>query len=137
MQRYKIEVVENATNASNIMPETPLDKVVGDCMKDYLEYRKAEEQGLLLRLPCKVGDTVFDNDFGKTDAYRITGFSFGTAEDYIDEPVTENDIVFYYANPTGSITGSFESCEIGKTVFLTKEEAKKELERLNGNGEKL
>ena len=59
MNRYDIEVVENATNASNILPETPLEKVVADCMTDYLEMRKAEEQGLLLRLPCKVGSKVY------------------------------------------------------------------------------
>lgn len=53
MERLSIDVVENATKTVNIMPETPLDKVVADCMKDYLEMRKAEEQGLLLRLDKK------------------------------------------------------------------------------------
>lgn len=43
MERLSIDVVENATKTVNIMPETPLDKVVADCMTDYLEMRKAEE----------------------------------------------------------------------------------------------
>ena len=31
-----------------------------DCYrKQFEEYKDAEEQGLLLRLPCKVGDTVY------------------------------------------------------------------------------
>lgn len=30
-----------------------------DDIAELYEYRKAEEQGLLLRLPCKVGDTVY------------------------------------------------------------------------------
>ena len=91
------------------------------------DYEDAEEQGLLLRLPCKVGDIVFDNDFKEVYPYRITGFSFGIAEDYIDDPVKEDEIVYYCINSTGSITGSFASSEIGKTVFLTKEEAEKKL----------
>ena len=52
------------------------------------EYENAEEQGLLLRLPCKVGDTVFDNDFGKTVGYEVTGVSFGDmSEDDCDDKV--------------------------------------------------
>ena len=94
------------------------------------KYEDAEEQGLLLRLPCKVGDTVWDNDYGKPCAYTITGFSFGTGEDYIDEPVSLREVVCYYSNYSGSITGSFAVSEIGKTVFLTKEEAEQKLKEM-------
>ena len=94
------------------------------------EYEDAEEQGLLLRLPCKVGDTVWDNDYGKPCAYTITGFSFGTGEDYIDEPVSLREVVCYYSNYSGSITGSFAVSEIGKTLFLTKEEAEQKLKEM-------
>lgn len=94
------------------------------------EYEDAEEQGLLLKLLCKVGDMVWDNDFGKPCAYTITGFSLGTGEDYIDEPVTEKEIVYYYSNSNGSITGSFASIEIGKTVFLTQTEAEQKLKEM-------
>ena len=41
------------------------------------EYEETEKQGLLLRLPCKVGDIVWDNDFGRTVGFEVTGFSFG------------------------------------------------------------
>ena len=94
------------------------------------EYEDAEEQGLLLRLPCKVGDTIWDNDYGKPCAYTITGFSFGTGEDYIDEPVSLREVVCYYSNYSGSITGSFAVSEIGKTLFLTKEEAEQKLKEM-------
>ena len=112
---------------------------VEDCENDYFisvqeklrEYEGLEEQGLLLRLPCKVGDTVWDNDYGKPCAYTITGFSFGTGEDYIDEPVSLREVVCYYSNYSGSITGSFAVSEIGKTVFLTKEEAEQKLVKGN------
>ena len=94
------------------------------------EYEDAEEQGLLLRLPCKVGDTVWDNDYGKPCVYTITGFSFGIGEDYIDDPVSLKEVVCYYSNYSGSITGSFAVSEIGKNVFLTKEEAEQRLKEI-------
>ncbi len=112
---------------------------VEDCENDYFisvqeklrEYEGLEEQGLLLRLPCKVGNTIWDNDYGKPCAYTITGFSFGAGEDYIDEPVSLREVVCYYSNYSGSITGSFAVSEIGKTVFLTKEEAEQKLVKGN------
>ena len=97
------------------------------------DYEDLEEQGLLLRLPCKVGDTVWDNDYGKPCAYTITGFSFGTGEDYIDEPVSLREVVCYYSNYSGSITGSFAVSEIGKTVFLTKEEDEQKLKEVESD----
>lgn len=96
------------------------------------EYQQLEEQGRLLKLPCKVGDTVWDNDCGRPCAYTITAFSFGECEEYICEPVTTKEVVFYYANSSGSITGSFAESEIGKSVFLNKSEAEAKLEELRG-----
>ena len=103
---------------------------VKNLKKKLKEYRDLEKQGILLRLPCKVGDTVWDNDYGKPCAYTITGFSFGTGEDYIDEPVSLREVVCYYSNYSGSITGSFAVSEIGKTVFFTKEEAEQKLKEM-------
>ena len=100
---------------------------MADLRERLKEYEDLEEQGLLLRLPCKVGDTVWDNDYGKPCAYTITGFSFGTGEDYIDEPVSLREVVCYYSNYSGSITGSFAVSELGKSVFLTQAEAEKKL----------
>ena len=91
------------------------------------DYEDLEEQGLLLKLPCKVGDTVWDNDYGKPCLYTITGFSFGTGEGYIDEPVSLKEVVYYYSNYSGSITGSFAVSELCKSVFLTQAEAEKKL----------
>lgn len=96
------------------------------------DYEDLEEQGRLIKLPCKVGDTVWDNDYGRPCAYTITAFSFGECEEYICEPVTTKEVVFYYTNSSGSITGSFAESEIGKTVFLTRKEAEAKLKELRG-----
>lgn len=98
-------------------------------------YKEAEEQGLLVRLPCKVGDTVWDNDFGYPESYEIKAFSYGYCDSYV-EPDIEDEIIFYYENYTGSITGAFPMSEIGKTVFLTCEEAEKKLKEIKNSGSK-
>ena len=98
--------------------------------KKLKEYKDLEEQGLLLKLPCKVGDIIWDNDFGKLCKYRITGFSFGEADGFIDDPVVTDDIVYYYSNYNGSIMGSFSINEIGKSLFLTQAEAEQKLKEM-------
>lgn len=108
-------------------------KTIDDVIDKLAEYEDLEEQGRLVKLPCKVGDTVWDNDFGRPCAYTITSFSFGECEEYICEPVTTKEVVFYYANSSGSITGSFAESEIGKTVFLTKSEAEQKLNEMESD----
>lgn len=88
------------------------------------DYEDLEEQGLLVRLPCKVGDTVWDNDFGYPKSYEIKAFSYGYCDSYVEPDIDiEDQIIFYYENYSGSIAGAFPMSEIGKTVFLTREEA--------------
>lgn len=82
-------------------------------------YRKAEDQGLLVRLPCKVGDKV----------YLL--WSCGKHGKSISEMVVKHididlmpDIEFACRKEKG--TGSywfFKPKDIGKTVFMSREEA--------------
>ena len=98
-------------------------------LEELKSYKDLEEQGLLVRLPCKVGDMVWDNDFGYPESYEIKAFSYGYCDSYV-EPDTEDRIIFYYENYSGSISGAFPISEIGKTVFLTREEADKKLNEM-------
>mgnify|MGYP000117937859 CR=1 FL=1 len=104
-------------------------------LQELKSYKDLEEQGLLVRLPCKIGDTVWDNDFGYPESYEIKAFSYGYCDSYV-EPDIEDEIIFYYENYSGSITGAFPMSEIGKTVFLTREEAEKKLKEMKNNGSK-
>ena len=97
------------------------------------DYERLEKKGRFIKLPCKVGDTICDNDFGKPCIYTITGFSFGTGEGYIDEPISKKEVIYYYSNYSGSITGGFVVSEIGKTVFLTKSEAEQKLKEMESD----
>nr|DAM67228.1 MAG TPA: hypothetical protein [Caudoviricetes sp.] len=102
-------------------------KQIAEYLEELKSYKEAEEQGLLVRLPCKVEDTVWDNDFGHPVSYEIKAFSYGYCDSYVESNI-EDEIIFYYENYNGSITGAFPMSELGKTVFLTREEAVKKLE---------
>lgn len=112
----------------------PLVKVLsGEYLYPAIEklatYEDLEEQGLLVRLPCKVGDMVWHNIFGYPESYEIKAFSYGYCDSYVKSDI-EDQIIFYYENYSGLITGAFPMSEIGKTVFLTREEAEKKLEEM-------
>lgn len=108
MERYDISVVENATKTVNIMPETHYEKVVADCMTDYLEYRQAEEDGLLIKLPCRVGDTLYTFNLIK------------------------NEVIEFRAESKGYIVTILEHGALGITIFLTKSEAEQALAKMRG-----
>lgn len=96
---------------------------------EYLEmakkYKELEEQGLLLRLPCKVGDYLY------------------TLESIYITPIRLNDVIVSFAGLNNYVYQynccSFDECgdvleeyefddnDFGKTVFLTREEAEKAL----------
>nr|DAG27184.1 MAG TPA: hypothetical protein [Caudoviricetes sp.] len=105
-------------------------KQIAEYLEELKSYKGLEEHGLLVRLSCKVGDTVWDNDFGYPEPYEIKAFSYGYCDSYVEPGIgTEDEIIFYYENYTRSITGAFPMSEIGKT-FLTREEAEKKLEEM-------
>lgn len=91
----------------------------------------ASHQGSIIKLPCNVGDTVWKNDCGSLCAYTITAFSLGECNGFIEEPVSNKEIMLYISNIDGSFTESFPESEIGKTVFLTKQEAEAKIKKLS------
>lgn len=139
--KYTKEIARaNRVEAENYIPTTgPYYNANLECanqyeqismwLKELKSYKDLEEQGLLVRLPCKVGDMVWDNVFGHPVSYEINAFSYGYCDSYV-EPNIEDEIIFYYENYNGSITGAFPMSEIGKTVFLTREEAENKFEEL-------
>lgn len=82
-------------------------------------YEDAEEQGWLLRLPCKAGDKVYiivGKDISEQTIQRVT--------------ISSNEILEFCTRKRG-----FAISAIGKKVFLTREEAEaklKEMEESHG-----
>lgn len=94
------------------------------------KYEDAEKQGLLLRLPCKVGDTVY--------AFLSTCNYFTECQiNKIELKPTLYGNTCYFLEPIGH-RGCLYRCfedEFGKTVFLTKEEAEAKLKEMGGRHE--
>lgn len=84
---------------------------IEDIQKLY-NYRKLEEQGRLLKLPCVVGDTVFEIYKGEIIERIVRGILFRGGE-------------LWGQDGNGSNFGIF-----GKTVFLTKEDAESALKEM-------
>ncbi len=102
------------------------------CFNKLGEYEDLEEQGKLLKLPCAVGNTIWDNDWGRLCSFKVTGFSFGSMDEGCVEEMVLDQVLVHYTNSSGSITGNFAASEIGKTVFLTREEAEAALKKKRG-----
>ena len=88
-------------------------KLVADVDK-LAEYEKLEEQGLLLRLPCKIGSTIYQIDYHEH-----------TKDDGSTWKILSNDNA--YVKPL-----KFALCHlsnIGILYFLTEDEAKETLNK--------
>lgn len=91
-------------------------------MEKLAAYEDAEEQGLLLRLPCKVGDILY---FAHHD--RVIPSEVLSVKYHVE---AENYGVFIRDRLTIDVEGistEIDFCDIGKTVFLTREEAEAKL----------
>ena len=128
LQKDDLIVYTNGKYEDTIPAEMTNDDIRA-VLKKLAAYEDLEEQGLLVRLPCKVGDKALYNDFGHPESYEIKAFSYGYCDSYV-EPDIEDQIIFYYENYSATIAGAFPMSVLGKTVFLTREEAEKKLEEI-------
>ena len=97
-----------------------------DACKKLAEYEQLEEQGLLVRLPCKVGDSMFRiNKGAKNPIIELTVTQIDITRKPYNLEVIDRDggELMYFKN------------DIGDSVFLTRKEAEKKLEEIR-NGKK-
>lgn len=118
----------NKRHEADYIKDAEEHEQIAEWLEELKSYKNAEEQGLLVRLLCKVGDTVWDIDTGYPEPYKITAFSYG-CHDLVGFGC-DDDITFYYTSCRRQTAGAFLLSEIGKTVFLTREEAEKKLEEM-------
>ena len=100
-------------------------ETIKNMIKKLAEYEDLEEQGLLVRLPCKVGTEVFcffpgDSHYTKCQIKKIE----------ICPSIFGN--ICYFAEPVGKrgCCCRYFDNEFGKFLFLTLEEAEKKLEEM-------
>lgn len=87
-------------------------KDVAELLEELKSYKDLEEHGLLVRLPCKVGDTVYKFWYYDRSPYKI--------QQHVTRTLSE-------------ICELIESKKLGKSVFLTREEAEKKLEEIQND----
>ena len=91
------------------------------------EYEDAEEEGRLVILPCGLGDTIY--------RIRPTLDGIVICRDIVGHNIErikrdEANLIWFICNDGYS----FNVCEIGRTVFLTCEEAEKALKERSKRG---
>lgn len=94
-------------------------------MEKLADYEDLEEQGVLVILPCKVGDTVYAIGFNnnKPIIYESVVLSI---------LITEKEIAFNVKVDEFGINSKLKQSMFDKTVFLTKSEAEAKLKELRG-----
>lgn len=84
---------------------------MADLREKLKEYEDAEEQGLLLRLPCKVGDTIY-HIWNVDDNLEIQEIKIATLT---------------------NLVAHLENGNFGKYIFLTKAEAEQKLKEMESD----
>lgn len=94
------EVCRRALNCGDCPIAEAFDKLA--------EYEQAEEDGLLIKLPCRVGDALYTFN------------------------VIKNEVTEHRAESKGFIVTILEYGALGRTIFLTKAEAEQALAKMKG-----
>ena len=87
------------------------------------KYEDAEENGMLIHLPCRVGDTLYQPINEHINEYKVIGLCFD---------ILQNKWIFEVAYEVVGVWNK-TTCDfdvIGKTVFLTREEAEQALKQM-------
>ena len=96
--------------------------------KKLKEYKQLEEQGLLLRLPCKIGDTIYEVSYENREfvikEHIVKEFIYRTYRFPRIEIYCENENGFLVCNNIGKL----DEC-----LFLTQEEAEQKLKEMDGD----
>ena len=98
---------------------------ISDALKKLADYEDLEEQGRLVKLPCKVGDVVYV----KMASYCKTHYVEAEVRDFVH---------FISCGFCAVVTSKYFDkenipfSEFGKTIFLTKEEVEAKLKELRG-----
>ena len=84
-----------------------IKKMAINALKKQEEYEQLEEQGLLIKLPCRVGDTVY-----------VLWSTYNTATGTVEYDILEEEFEVEMID------------DFGEYAFLTKEEAEQALKKL-------
>lgn len=116
---------ERLLNAQGFIDKSEMYKIMRHLAEKLSEYERAEEQGLLFRLPCKVGEVVY---------HPIKSRNIISTYEIKDITINKDGELFFgwtlHDGIYSHLIGFWVDC-LGKTVFLTREEAEEALSELN------
>ena len=97
----------------------------GEAIDKLSEYETAEEEGRLVVLLCKVGDTVYVIEDSHIEVFEVNKIElnhkvFGNATYYLEKPSRRGCLYKYYDS------------EFGDKWFVDREEAEKALKEMEG-----
>lgn len=123
MERLTEVTIEDGVKLYDISSELCLSKTthgekIAAILKKLAEYEGLEEQGRLLKLPCKVGDTVYYINPDKNTINELVVYGFDI------RPLQR--FVYDYMGARLNFN------QFGKTVFLIESEAEAKLKELRG-----
>lgn len=94
-------------------------------------YEDAEEQGLLLKLPCKVGDKVYQISENFIEPCTVETIFLGKYRDRNGNWCNMAEI-YYDRDDCPYVSTEIYFTDIGETVFLTETEAEAKLKEMEG-----
>ena len=98
---------------------------LAEWLEELKEYKKLEEKGLLLKLPCKIGSTIYQLINSHIYEYKVIGICFDILHNkWMYEVAYEIGLEWFKTMCDFDVFGK------SKTVFLTKEEAEKALKEM-------
>lgn len=100
-----------------ILPDSTISKDIIKYLEELERYKIAEQQGLLVKLPCKIGDAI----------YRMTPETLVpiTRDIIMQITICDGFILLH-----GEVISEIDAAEIGETAFLSTEEADRKLKEL-------
>lgn len=116
------------------------EEQLAEWLKELKSFKDAEEQGLLVRLPVKIGDDIFkipskaNYDLNVLNGYKANNRVYHQKV----YSIVFSQRGWFVQCDKDSIHAPNVICvdaEYGKTWFLTREEAEKKLEEMKKNGE--
>lgn len=129
---YKREYLETMPLTSSAIKEYWEHRQVVEYLRKLKDYEDLEEQGRLVKLPCRVGDNL----------YCMDSYLYAVIPVRLDEVILQfvgiNNYVYQYNCYSFDACGDvyqeyeFDDNDFGKTVFLTKNEAEAKLKELRG-----
>lgn len=124
VHEYHADFFENGNPMRDACLKSSKDcKQLAEWLMQLKEYQSLEEQGRLVKLPCKVGDTVYkvNKASKKVSQHKVIKFE-----------IDKTDVTAYTMQ---IIFENYDFCfshHFGETIFLTKSEAEAKLKELRG-----